>query len=299
MALFRNASKNPSKNDESLFDWGMNLVDDGRARRRTLDAQWYENICTYSGDLWADYDPVLNMLIESRRPKHRVRLPVNLAQPAVRTEYAKLLKNRPMVNSLARSNERRDLDAAEVGDSILDNYVEFDLHMPKVRRRMLQWVVICGMGGIFVEHDDMAMGETKVFVDETGNPVFDERRIEEVQQYWRDRKKAPKTVSIPMGELRNRAFSPFQLIWDFSQIDFEDAQWMVYSEIMDIDYIFNRWEVEVKGDHGAKPGILARRDIERWDITSKPVIEWSRTRPPSGRRRSGSRTSRGRLGCGR
>lgn len=276
MGRFVNKKKDPSKNDKSLFDWAMNLTEDGRARRAPAEAQWYENIATYCGDLWAEYDLTLGQLIEPQRLDHKVRLPVNLAQPMVRTEYSKLLKNRPIIDCLARSDVRADLNAARVGDSVLNNYVEFDLSMPKVRRRMLQWVLICGFGGIFVDHDASALGDQEVLIAPDGSPVTDPQMIAAIQRHYRDKKKAPKTAPMPLGELRNVALSPWQIIYDFSKLDFTEAWWCVISEVYDIDEVYKRWGVEVEGDKNVKPGVIDRRSIERWDITTKPVIDWNR-----------------------
>lgn len=273
---FFNRSKNPTKNDKSLFDWAMNLTEDGRARRKPHEAQWYENIATFNGDIWAEFDLTLSKLVEPPRPEHRSRLPVNLAQPMVRTEYAKLLKNRPLTDCVARSDTRPDLNSAKVGDTILNHYVEKDLSMPKHRRQMLQWVLICGMGGIFVDHDPKALGDQEVLVAPDGSPVTDPSTIKAIQRYYREKKKAPKTMSIPLGELRHVGFSPFQIIWDFSKLQFNDAWWMIFSEVYDVDDVWRRWGVEVDGDKNGNPGVLDRRSIERWDITSKPLIEWSR-----------------------
>lgn len=276
MGRFINRKKDPSKNDKSLFDWAMNLVEDGRARRKPSEGQWYENIATFCGDIWAEYDVTLDQLIEPTKLDHKVRLPVNLAQPMVRTEYSKLLKNRPIIDSLARSDVRADLNAARVGDSVLNNYVEFDLSMPKVRRRMLQWVLICGMGGIFVDHDPSALGDQEVLIAPDGSPVTDPQMIAAIQRHYRQKKKAPKTAAMPLGELRNVALSPFQLIYDFSKLDFSDAWWCVISEVFDVDEVYKRWGVEVEGEKNAKPGVLDRRAIERWDISTKPIIDWNR-----------------------
>jgi hypothetical protein len=276
MGRFINRKKDPSKNDKSLFDYGMNLVDDGRARRKIHEAQWYEDIATYCGDLWSEFDVTLNKLTEPARPKDRVRLPVNLAQPMVRTEYSKLLKNRPMTDCLARSDTRADLNSAKVGDSVLNNYVEFELQMGRVRRQMLQWVLICGMGGIFVDLDPSALGDQEVLIAPDGSPVTDPQMINAIKRHYRDRKKAPKTAPMPLGELRNVALSPFQLIYDFSKLDFNQAKWCIVSEVFDVDEVYKRWGVEVDGDKNPKPGVMDRRLIEKWDITSKPIIEWSR-----------------------
>lgn len=261
----------PTKGDDSkLHDWGLNLVEDTRDRRRAIEAQWWENIATFNGDLWTDFDVTLKKLVEPKKPDHKVRIPVNLAQSTIRTEYAKLLKNRPLVDCLARSNEQSDLNSAEVGDKLLYHYIEKQLHMPRYRRRMLQWVLICGLGGLFVDHDPMALGEAQsVLIGPDGQPVFDENMIEEAQAYWRSRKKAPKTVTIPQGELRHVALSPFQLMWDAAKLDYAEAWWCVVSEVFDVDDVYRRWGVEVDSQKDAQPGIIERRMLQQWDLTGK------------------------------
>jgi hypothetical protein len=266
-------SDNPNQNDKALHDWCVNLYEDGRDGRRHEEAQWWENIATYCGDFWVDYDVNLKRLVEPDKPDHRMRIPINLAQSAVRTEYAKLLKNRPIVDCLARSNDQADLNAAEVGDKLLYNYVEKQLHMPRYRRRMLQWALICGRGGLFVDYDDMAMGEQQVLVGPDDQPVFDETLISAVQRYWRNRKQAPKTRSIVQGELRHVGLSPFQFMWDRSKLDFDEAWWVIISEVYDVDDAFRRWEIELESDRNAVPGVIERRMLQKWDLSGK--LEWS------------------------
>lgn len=271
-----NKSDNPDENDKKLHDWAMNLVDDGRARRRQHEAQWWENIATYQGDLWAEFDITLQELVEPPKPDHRVRMPVNLAQPAIRTEYAKLLKNRPIVDCLARSNEKMDLNAAKVGDKIIGNYIEKDLQFPKYRRKFLQWLLICGLAGIFVDYDPSAAGEIVVDVGTDGQPVFNEEMVMQAQAEWKARHQAPQQMALPQGELRHAVLSPWQIVWDFSKLMFEEAAWCIVTEVFDVDYVYQRWGVEVEGGRDAKPGVMEQRTMMRWDITQKPIVEWSK-----------------------
>lgn len=275
MALFKNKTKNPDKNDQSLYDWAKNLYDDGRDRRKLAEAQWYEDIASYTGDLWSSYDTTLNQLVEPAHPDHRVRLPINLILPIVRTEYAKLLKNRPMIDALARSDNRADLNSARVADSVLNNYIETDLAMPRVRRRMLQWVVICGLGGMFVDHDPTAVGDQEVLIAPDGSPVTDPQMITAIQRHYREKRKAPKTDVMALGELRNVALSPWQMVWDFSKLDYTEAWWIIVSETYDVDEVFKRWSVEVEGDtKTSKPGILDQRMLAKFDLSANPKMEW-------------------------
>src|SRR5262252_8454683 len=83
-------------------------------------------------------------------------------------------------------------------------------------------------------------------------------------------------MAIPLGELRHAALSPFQLIFDFSKLDFNEAWWCIVTEVYDVDEIYKRWGVEVDGEKDSKPGILDQRTFERWDLSAKPVMAWSR-----------------------
>src|SRR5256885_1281607 len=84
--------------DANLHNWCIGLLEDADNQRRHLVGQWWENLATYQGDLFVEWDPHKNRLYETKKPRRITRLPINLAQPAVRTEYAKLLKNRPITD---------------------------------------------------------------------------------------------------------------------------------------------------------------------------------------------------------
>lgn len=258
--------------DKKIHDWAVGLVEEGEARRLPHEAQWWENIATYAGDLWVEYNIHNKRLEEGSKPDHRVRLPINLAQPAVRTEYAKLLKNRPIVDPIARSSDRADLNAAEVAKDMLNEYGEMQFHKAKVRRRVLQWVLITGYGGIFVDYDPTAIGETDVVVGPDGTPVTDPAMLKAVQRYYREKHKAPKTIPIKQGDLRIKALSPWQLTWDFSQIFVEDAAWVIVSEVYDVDDVYRRWDTVVEGERDAVPGVMERRLMARTSLNTQTDI---------------------------
>jgi hypothetical protein len=99
-------------------------------------------------------------------------LGINLTNPIVRTEYAKVLKNKPILDWSARSGDKSDLDAAETADKIWNSYVEKKFAMPKVRRDAVIWTLTCGLGAIFVDYDETADGQVDVVVGPDGEPVF-------------------------------------------------------------------------------------------------------------------------------
>jgi hypothetical protein len=252
---------------EELHDWCRTLLDDARHMRRGHETEWWENLSFYAGDLWAEFNPHSMRMEEPPAAEHRVRLAINLAQPVVRTEYAKLLKNRPIVECVARSADKSDRDAAKVGDKLLNSYAEKMFQLPRVRRESVIWALTCGRGAVFVDYDPSATGEVDVLVDPAGNPISDPAAIKAVQRHYRDKKKAAKTKTIPQGELRIRALGPMQWGYDFSVNDPDQASWQFVSETYDVTEVERRWGVVVEASKDVQPNLLEKRLLEKVDLT--------------------------------
>lgn len=262
------ASGPKTASDKELLGYADALLKDGTERRRHWEGIWWENLAFLMGDFWVQWDVHTRKLVEpSRKLDHRVRLAINLIQPAVRTELAKLTKNRPIMDVLSRSADEEDLNSAKVGDKLLNNYCERKFHMPRVRKRMLNWVTACGQGGILVDWDRSAMGELEVFHNAEGKPVFNPEEIEKYKEEYEKSGQKPAYKKIPMGEMIVKPVSPFSMIWDFSTNHFDDARWCIYSEAMDVDEVKRRWNVDVMPEAKAMPDIIQRRLLTRFDMT--------------------------------
>lgn len=264
------------KGKEGLHDWCLALKEDGTNRRRHWEAQWWENIATYTGEYWIQFDIYKRQLIEPvPKPDHKVRLPVNLAQPVVRTEYAKLVKNRPITDVLAASNDQSDLHSAEVGDKILNNHVEKEFSMSKVRRTAIQWALLCGQGAVFVDYDEAADSQIEVYIGPDGAPIFDQRVINAYQAYYKRRREGGesnaymKKEKIKRGDLRIIPLSPFSYIYDFSTNDLNRAKWVIVSEVYDVNDVWRRWDVDIEGDDKALPDVLEQRMLSGFDMSNK------------------------------
>lgn len=259
-----------SNREEELHGYADALLKDGQMRRRHWEGMWWESIAAFMGDFWVQWDVHARRLVEPvRGPDHRVRMAINLVQPAVRTELAKLTKNRPIIDSLSRSSDQEDLNATKVADKLLNNYVERKFHMARVRKRMLNWVLCTGIGGILVDWDDSCMGELEVFHNQEGKPVFDPKLIEEYKEQYEQEGVKPEYKKIPMGEMIIKPVSPFQIVWDFSKNHFEEASWCIFSDAMDVDDVYLRWGKHVAPDSKALPDVVQRRLMTRFDLTNK------------------------------
>lgn len=253
-------------NDQQILRWANSIVDDGEDRRQAWEGIWWENIATYLGDLWAEWDPHKNRLFETTPPAdHRVRLAVNLGQPIVRTEYAKLLKNRPISDVVARSDDPVDLDAAKVADDILNTYVEREFMMPRVRRRTIQWATICGGGGLFVDHD------------KTKGPVIPSSTMGSLVDEFKSQITGNQVSEKTDGELRIVPFSPFQLLYDFSKLDIYESSWCIIQETYTQAEVLRRWHKDVDGQDNATPGVIETRMLNKLDVTGTLMFRKPKT----------------------
>lgn len=260
--------KPDTEDNEKLHNWCIGLVEDGESRKNGLEGQWWENIATYMGDFWSEWDPHKRRLWEPvPKAEARVRIPINLAQPAVRTEFAKLSKNRPITDVMAAGPDLKNRNSAKVGNKMLNQYVEKKFSMPKVRRRALSWLSLCGTAGLFLDWDDNAEAGIQVYAL-NGEPIVDQRAIRAYQQRKKKGKGEDlKKMELKQGEFIIKELSPFQMIWDFSQIYLEDAGWMIITDIYDTNTIKRRWGKQVSGENDVEPGVIERRLLSKLDVT--------------------------------
>jgi hypothetical protein len=254
-------------NETELFDWALCLIEDGRAVRRGHETLWWEQLCIYGGDLWVSFNPHSLKLEEPDAPDHRVRLAINLCNPIVRTEYAKILKNKPILDWTARSGDKSDLDSADTADKVWNNYVEEKFSLPKVRRDAVIWTLTCGMGCLFSDYDPSVDGEVEVIVGPDGSPIFDPQQIEAYQAEVRESGGRVKKQTIPKGDHRLVALGPMQWGWDFSTNDWSKAAFGWVSETYDVDVVYRRWGKEVTPSKKASPNFLEKRVLEKVDLT--------------------------------
>lgn len=253
-----------------LHEYVWSLVEDGRDSRKAHESMWWENIAAYAGDLWTEFNPHTGRLYELPKADHKVRLPINLIQPTVRTEYAKMLKNKPIIDCVARSGDIKDLHAADVGDKILNEHVEKRFNAPAVRRGAAWWTLATGMGGMFIDYDQSANASIEVPAGPNGEPVFDPAQIKSIQRHYREKRhrRAP-TVTARYGDMRFAPLSPWQLIWDFSKNHPHDAAWGIVSEVYDVLEVERRWDVQVEPSKNTKPGVMEYRFLNSMDLTKK------------------------------
>lgn len=139
------------KEQAEIVKWAETMFQTARQGRLPFERQWYVNMAFYFGKQYVQWQPsglgALTRLWEPPVPSWRVRLVCNKIKPIVRTELAKITKERPTAFVMPATGDDDDLVAAQAAEQIYE-HVSRDLGYHKIVRRAAFWTLICGSGFI-------------------------------------------------------------------------------------------------------------------------------------------------------
>jgi hypothetical protein len=232
-----------------------------REYRRPFEKQWLVNIAFYLGEQWIYINKTTGQLENAKlsMPPHKVAMVVNLIQPAVRTELAKLTKQRPVCRVVSASSDFDDKDEARVKNAILD-HIWRRIGLDSVFQEGLLWAILTGTG-FYIPYWNADAGdlipEYAIRTDEFGNPVLDESgspipEVDETGAY---------VVSGYMrtGEIAVDAVGPFSVLLDPLATDVHSVRWFFRERLTDIDDVENIYGVRVPAE---SVGVLSYLDAK-------------------------------------
>lgn len=262
------------------------LFERAKRDREPYERQWWVNMAFYLGEHHAVWNPVSKKLSRPRVPKWRVLMAVNLITGTIRTEYAKLIQQRPMAKAQPNSDDPDDENQARVMDDLLDYLWTAD-GSDKASKRALLWALITGTG-LFEAYWDKTAGEplmqpettfdvvsgTEVPNPAAGQPVTDENGD-----------------TVHMGEIRVNECSPFEFYPDPFGLDMAQKNWCFNVKLRSPEYVHEQYGVEVKAsefkaeDHfdGQVATITGAEAQPREGVLVKRFYQRSTKKHPEGR----------------
>jgi|SRR5215471_481455 len=269
-----------AKNEDDLIA----ALEQARQRRMQIrrghEMTWWNSIALVNGDHYSTWNPSLAQFedrdpfwsVGQGNPAKKPKLVINHALTVARTELAKLVKSRPIMEIIANSDEGTDIAAAKVGRSALD-YAEWKFKLAKIRKDALWWMIQTGIGAVYVgyDHTDDNAGEYRFLIDpSTGDPVFLPLREKQLRQMLENGEiDSLQEEKYPLGEVEYKVFSPFQLFPDETAIDWEQINDLITSEVIDVDVLYaeiGRPAKDLKPDAGLHLGVIAQRMLARGNI---------------------------------
>lgn len=214
-------------------------------KRRGFDYVWWMNIALRAGDHFVEWHPLRSEYIDpDPNPDSRYRMVINQAQVVYRTELAKLLKSRPMMEVVAASTSSRDINATKLSRNVLDG-LEWKFRLRQLRKQWISWGLTTGTSAIFIgyDSDDDRDGEFEFLIDpNTSEPVFDPRRISQLNDLVDTGElDGLQKESWPLGDLEYKVFSSFQLLPDETKLNWNEIRNLITTEVVDYDEACGIW----------------------------------------------------------
>lgn len=207
-----------------------------QGKNQVSNAQNYINIAYYLGKQYIHWNAVEKKVYEASKEDGKTQFVANRTQKIVRTELAKIQKNKPIMKVVPASNEEDDIRSAKTGDKILD-YLEYKHKLnTKVDKRAILWGLTTEFGMVH-PYWDVSSGKSIEDPTEPGN-------------------------NVKTGEEKIDILSPFELILDPDAKYFEEVAWAIKPKVRKIKYIKDRYGKDVGAEDGIEHnnGIQAQLD---------------------------------------
>jgi hypothetical protein len=229
------------------------LLSQARGLHSRFEPVWYLNLAYYNGDQWVFWNR--GRLDRPRLDPWRVTLTDNRIIGIVRTELAKMTKQKPAWQVVPVTAEDADLQAGMTGEKVLD-YLWRHLHMRNKLIDVLLWSRTTGAGFWKIYWDSAQGQKVNIVADQEGSPVmhaetgapmkpedFAEGLPEGLQ---------PKTIAT--GDVQIETVNPFEFYPDPIPTELEDCEWCIQVAVKSPEWVKQHFGQEVEPDTDVAPG---------------------------------------------
>lgn len=284
----------------ALKEYGDFISTNKSSQKWAQAVQWVENILFGAGRHYVD-DILVNRLTTSssgeeqavvRQTLDNIPKPVNdLLGRYVETNIALLTENRPMPRVTPKSEDSRDVTAAELSELTLE-YLWEALDLPEKHREIVRLMLYCGVAWLEVTYDEAMprrmtvpqterVGFTMMSDPNTGEPIKVPipRNVPKFQNG-----KPVMSDKIEYGDITATIVSPFEMHtpsvhwWDGN-----DMGWIMREFYVDIEEYMDKFEIlkkkrgnPFKKSNGWFLDDVNKDAISSENITKLPLWWWER-----------------------
>lgn len=227
------------KAQEDVIKHCNDLFERARKARLQFETQWYMNIAFYFGKQNVQWAPGAlgqwSRLWEPPAPSWRVRLIANRVRPLIRTELAKVTKEKPTGFVIPATTDDDDLAAARAAEQIWEHLWR-DLGMNKHIRRAVFWKLLCGTAFIKDWYDPSITDSSDV-----------------------------------KGAIQVEPVTPFHLLVpDIQEEELENQPYLIHYYAKEPDWVKSRYKKDVKPDSSTQSTILEQKFLNALGIQNQP-----------------------------
>lgn len=192
-----------------------------KCRKTPYEMQAYLNISYFAGKQWVKVDSTTSRIIEPPAEPWQVRYTANYIQPIVRTELAKLTKNKVVMYVNPATSDDNDIRAARVAEKVVE-WLEYELGLQEKDADNCLWGLCTGIS----------------FMKPYWNPAkgreFDDGEGGKMRE----------------GDVDCCVVPLFEVKFDTSYSSWSDIPWICHDKIRTVDYIKDVYGVEVTAEDG-------------------------------------------------
>ena len=228
---------NGSKANTELLAYVNDKFEKCRGQRTQFERQWYTNLAFYFGRHYVQWaTPVASdfaRLVEPKAPPWRVRLVVNKVRAIIRTELAKITKEKPRGFVIPASTDDQDLAAARAGEAIFEHLWR-ELQMNRLIRRTEFWNLLCGTSFIKDYYDPNS-----------------------------------KDLGGVPGRITAEHVSPFHLLVpDLQEEEIEFQPYVIHALAKTPEWVNDTFKVQIAPDTGSGAGMLESKFLSALGLQS-------------------------------
>jgi hypothetical protein len=253
----------------------MDRLKQARTTRRKYESTWFLNLAFNQGEQWVAHDG--RGLYHPRTRKGQVRLTDNRVRPIVRSEVARLSKERPGWAATPDGLGDDAVNSALTATRLLE-YAYDHLNFQPRRREAITWSRICGAGFIKTCWDPTRGEGAEVLVhpqevavpapDPSAEPIMvphpqaGQAVLHPVTQRVLKPGDLPEiestleTKTVGGGDVSLAVRSPFDIFPDPLATSLDDARWIIDEAVRSPEYVKEHYGVEVKPDAPTMVGIV-------------------------------------------
>lgn len=192
-----------------------------KCKRDSYELQAYQNISYFLGKQWIKADRASNRLVEPPCEPWQVRYVANKIQPIVRTELAKMTKNKFAMYVNPATSDNNDVRAARVAEKVVE-FLEYELSLQALDRDNVLWGLCTGISFMKPYWNPQ---KGRKFDDGNGNVMHE-------------------------GDVDCCVVPFFELKFDTSCATWADVKWACHDKIRTIEYIKDVYGKDVQAESG-------------------------------------------------
>jgi hypothetical protein len=237
-----------------------------KTAKRLFEPNWLMDLAYYENRQWMAFAG--DRLQEPQLAANRITVTENRITGCIRTELAKMTKNRPVFTVTPNTGDEEDANAAQLAERLM-RYMWRHLKMHEFSLKGLEWSRVCAAGFLKCFWDptigdavDVLIGpDGQVLPDpQTGKPMRGDQQAAATFSQVIGQQVTSKRIS--QGDVRVSVASPFQMFIDPICDTFPEAEWVIEESVKSREYCLKRYGDKAQGlkaDTPANPGLVQGR----------------------------------------